>query len=343
MVDLSAFAIFDITGPGALDVVQKVAVSQMDHPVGKATYTLLLNVRGGIRSDLIIVRTGKNAFRVITGGGHGGVDKKWFEDHLPEDGTAQLHDRTSALCTVGVWGPSARALVESVTEDDISDATFPYATARAFRIQDIPVWALRMSYVGEHGWEIYTDAEHGQKLWDILWEAGQKHRVVPVGIGVYGTTARLEKGYRLYGAELDTEYTPVEVGMALPKVKKQDFIGKEAYLKIREQDPVTVLCTLTVDDHTASNGEKRYIVGHAPILTEDGGPIIDAENRRSFVTSAGAGPCVGKFILMAYLPPEYAKVGTKLKVEYFAEQFPVTVEAVGPTPLFDPENQRMKG
>jgi glycine cleavage system aminomethyltransferase T len=244
---------------------------------------------------------------------------------------------------VGVWGPAARELVESVTEDDISNAAFPYATAKAFRIQNIPVWALRMSYVGEYGWEIYTAAEHGQKLWDILWRAGQKHRVVPVGIGVYGTTARLEKCNRLYGGDLDTEYNPVEAGLALPKVKAQDFIGKAAFLKARDTDPAAVLCTLTVDDHTASNGEKRYIVGHVPVLTEDGKPITDAKNRRSYVTSAGAGPCVGKFILMAYLPPEHAKVGNRLKVEYFAEQYPVTVEAVGLTPLFDPENQRMKG
>jgi glycine cleavage system aminomethyltransferase T/glycine/D-amino acid oxidase-like deaminating enzyme len=343
MVDLSAFAIFDITGPGALGVVQKVAVSQMDNAVGKSTYTLLLNVKGTIKSDLVIVRTGKDSFRIITGGGHGGVDKKWFTDNLPEDGSAQLHDQTSALCTVGVWGPSAKALVESVTENDISSESFPYGTAKSFLIKDIPVWAIRVSYVGEYGWEIYTSTEHGAKLWDILWEAGQEHRVVPVGIGVYGTTARLEKGYRLYGNELDTEFNPVEAGLALPKVKKQDFIGKEAYLKARDEEADTLLCTLTVEDHTTSTGEKRYMLGHVPILTEAGEPIVDAKNRRSYVTSAGNGPCVGKYILMAYLPPEYAKVGTNLKVEYMMEHFPVTVAAVGATALYDPENKRMKG
>ncbi len=343
MVDLSAFAIFDVSGPGALDTVQRVAVSQMDVPVGKATYTLLLNVHGGIRSDLVIARTGRESFRIITGGGHGGVDKKWFIDNLPEDGSAQLHDQTSALCTVGLWGPSAREVLASVTEDDVSDAGFPFAYTKALRIKEIPVWALRISYVGELGWEIYTAAEHGEKLWDILWEAGQAHRVVPVGIGVYGTTARLEKGYRLFGNELDTEFNPVEAGMALPRVKAQDFIGKAAYLKARETDPAAVLCTLTVDDHTAANGEKRYMVSHVPVLTPDGEPLEDARKRRSYATSVGAGPSVGKFILMAYLPPSYATVGTSLKVEYFGDHFPVTVAAVGPTPLFDPENQRMKG
>lgn len=343
MVDLSAFAIFDICGPGALGTVQQVAVSQMDVPVGKAVYTLLLNNHGGIRSDVVVVRTGHQTFRVITGGGHGGVDKKWFEDNLPEDGSSQLHDHTSALCTVGVWGPSARDLLAAVTEDDVSEAGFPYATAKKLQIGEIPVWALRLSYAGELGWEIYTNAEHGKKLWDILWAAGQPHEVVPVGIGVYGTTARLEKGYRLYGNDLDTEYTPVEAGMALPKVKPQDFIGKTAYLEARQTDPAAVLCTLTVDDHMSSMGERRYMVGHVPVLAADGTPLVDAKNRRSYVTSAGAGPSVGKFILMAYLPPAQATVGNRLKVEYFTERFPVTVAAVGPTPLFDPENKRMKG
>ena len=262
--------------------------------------------------------------------------------HLPEDGSAQLHDRTSALCTIGLWGPAARDLLASVTDDDVSNGGFSYATARRLRIGEIPVWALRISYVGELGWEIYADMEHGRKLWDTLWEAGQAHRVVPVGIGVYGTTARLEKGYRLYGNDLETDFNPVEAGMALPRVKKQDFVGKAAYLNARGSKPAAVLCTLTVDDHTAADGKKRYMVGNVPVLTPDGSPIVDAQNRRSYATSAGAGPSVGKFILMAYLPPEQAVVGTSLQVEYFTESFPVTVAAVGPTPLYDPENARLK-
>jgi glycine cleavage system aminomethyltransferase T len=311
--------------------------------VGKAVYTLLLNNFGGIRSDLIIVRTGENGFRVITGGGHGGVDKKWFMDNLPEDGSVRLDDQTSALCTVGVWGPSARDFVQSVTENDLSGSAFPFGTVREITIGAVPVWALRISYVGELGWELYCPFESGCRLWDILWEAGRKYDVIPAGIGVYGTTARLEKSYRLYGNELDTEYNAVEAGMALPKVKPQDFIGKEAYLEVRDREPAAVLCTLSVDDHTSSSGEKRYMTGHCPVLTSDGAPIEDQKGRRSFTTSAGAGPSLGKFILMAYLPPEHAEAGNHLKVEYFGETYPVTVEVVGSKPLFDPKNERMKG
>ena len=184
--------------------------------------------------------------------------------------------------------------------------------------------------------------EHGLKLWDTLWQAGRQYDIVPAGIGVYGTTGRLEKGYRLMSAELESEYNPTEAGLARPKVKRADFIGKEAYLKARQEDPAAILCTLTVDDHTSASGVKRYMHGREPIVTNDGDVIVDSHGRSSYVTSAGAGPSLGKFILMAYLPPEYANEGTKLAVEYMAERYPVTVARVGSRPLFDPDNERMK-
>ncbi|MEK7326412.1 MAG: glycine cleavage T C-terminal barrel domain-containing protein [Chloroflexota bacterium] len=196
--------------------------------------------------------------------------------------------------------------------------------------------------MGELGWEIYAPMEQAGRLWDILWEAGQPFNAAPVGIGVYGTTARLEKSYRLYGAELELEYNLVEAGLARPQVKPQDFVGKEAYLKQRAGQPAATLCTLTVDDNTSKSGFKRYMQGREPILTPDGKPIVDAHGRGSYVTSAGSGPSIGKTILMSYLPPQYAKVGTQLAVEYFNEHYPVTVAAVGPAPVFDPKNERMK-
>ncbi len=344
MVDLSAFAIFDVTGPGALDYIQKMAVAQMDVPVGRVVYTSLLNVAGGIKADLTIMRLGAQHFRVVTGAFDGMRDKKWFTDHLPADGSAQLADQTSAWATLGVWGPRARALVQSATEHDMSNAAFPYGTCQWVDFRPVRALASRISYVGELGWEIYVPFEQGARLWDLLWDAGQKFGVAPVGIGVYATTARLEKCYRAYGNELEQEWNLVETGMARPSVKPQDFIGKEAYLKQRAAaGPAAILCSLTVDDNTSSSGFKRYMMGREPILTAEGEPIEDAHGRRSYVTSAGSGPSIGKTILMTYLPPEYAKAGAKLKVEYFGEHYPVTVAAAGPTPLFDPENKRMKG
>lgn len=204
------------------------------------------------------------------------------------------------------------------------------------------VLASRISYVGDLGWELYVPIEQGARLWDLVREAGEPHGIVPAGIGVYGTTGRLEKCYRAYGTELESEYTVVEADMAWGKVKDEDFVGKEAHVRHREEEPAAILCTLTVDDHMSSTGVKRCMLGREPVLTRDGAPLVDRKGRRSYVTSAGAGPSLGKHILLAYLPPEHANVGEQLAVEYLGEQYPVTVEVVGSAPIFDPENARVR-
>ena len=196
--------------------------------------------------------------------------------------------------------------------------------------------------MGDLGWELYVPIEQGARLWDLVWEAGQPHGLVAAGIGVYGTTGRLEKCYRAFGTELESEYTAVEAGMAGPRVKDDDFVGREAHLRHREEESSAILCTLTVDEHTSSTGMKRYMLGREPILARDGAPLTDRKGRRSYVTSAGAGPSLGKHILLAYLPPERATVGVELAVEYMGEQYPVTVDVVGSTPIFDPENSRIR-
>ena len=340
--DLSAFAIFDIVGPGALESVQCTALRQMDVPVGRVVYTPVLSPSGGFKSDLTIMRLGDEHFRVVTGGAHGMSDRKWFGDHLAASGTAQIADLTSAMTTVGLWGPRARDILSGATSDDISNEGFKFGTCRTIEIGTLRVLASRISYVGDLGWELYVPMEQGLKLWDTLWESGRPHGLAPCGIGVYGTTGRLEKSYRAHGAELETEFNVVEAGMTSPRVKGEDFVGKAAHLRQREEEPATVMCTLTVDDHTSKSGEKRYMLGKEPILTRAGKPLVDRRGRRSYVTSAGAGPSIGKHILMAYLPPEHAVPGAELAVEYMGERYPVTVAAAGPTPVFDPENLRVR-
>jgi glycine cleavage system aminomethyltransferase T/glycine/D-amino acid oxidase-like deaminating enzyme len=340
--DLSAFAIFDIVGPGALESVQCTALRQMDVPVGRVVYTPVLSPSGGFKSDLTIMRLGDEHFRVVTGGAHGMSDRKWFGDHLAASGTAQIADLTSAMTTIGLWGPRARAILSGATGDDVSNEGFKFGTCRTIEIGTLRVLASRISYVGDLGWELYVPIEQGLKLWDTLWESGRPHGLAPCGIGVYGTTGRLEKSYRAHGAELETEYNVVEAGMTSPRVKNEDFVGKAAHLRHREEEPATIMSTLTVDDHTSKSGEKRYMLGKEPILTRAGKPLVDRRGRRSYVTSAGAGPSIGKHILMSYLPPEHAVPGTELAVEYMGERYPVTVAVAGPTPVFDPENLRVR-
>jgi len=340
LVDLSAFAVFDITGPAALDAVQSLVVAQADVRRGRVIYTSLLDDNGMFKADLTVMRLGAEHFRVVTGGATGMAEKKWFTDHLPPG--AQLADLTSAWTTLGIWGPRARDVLQPVTLGDLSHEAFGFGTCREVEMGGVTVLASRISYVGELGWELYVPMEQGARVWDTVWDAGQPHGLVPVGIGVYGTTGRLEKGYRAFGNELTPEYNLVEAGMIRPRVKAQPFIGKEAYLAQRDSPPTAVLCTLTVDDHASADGQLRYMLGGEPILSPGGERLVDSGGRPSYVTSAGAGPSVGKHLLMAYLPPQQAHEGTRLLVECFGEQYPVTVAVAGSTPLFDPENSRVR-
>ena len=221
------------------------------------------------------------------------------------------------------------------------EAFAPY-TAQEVTIGEVDAWAMRLSYVGELGWEIYAPMGQGQRLWNTIAEAGEEYDIRPVGMGVYGATGRLEKGYRLYGHELELDYNPAEAGLTFHGVKDADFIGKEAYAEAIEEDNAATLCTLSVDDHLSSDGERRFMLGNEPIMNEEGDVLVDEEGRRSYVTSAGTGPSVGKHLLLGYVPQEYAEEGQSLQVEYMGDTYPVTVDVVGSRPLFDPENERIR-
>lgn len=343
VIDLTTFAIFDVAGPGALAYLEGLCVNRIDGPIGRTVYTPIIDENGGIVADLTVMHVGRDLYRVVTGGGMGMRDLKLFRDRLPADGSAQLADVTSAWTTIGLWGPRARDILASVTSADVSNGAFPFGTCRNLDIDGVAVLANRLSYVGELGWELFAPMELGAHLWDTLWEAGRPHGMIAAGMSVVFSSARLEKGYRAYGTELDLDHSLVEAGLARPGVKSADFIGKAAYLRQRSEPPVALLCTLTVDDHASASGVARYMLGREPILTRDGRPVEDARGRRSYVTSAGAGPSVGKHLLMAYLPVELAVEGTPLAVQYMGERYPVTVAVAGTTPLFDPRDERLRG
>jgi glycine cleavage system aminomethyltransferase T/glycine/D-amino acid oxidase-like deaminating enzyme len=342
LIENPAFAVFEVDGPAALSFMQWMAVGEMDVPVGRLVYTQLLNEAGGIKADVTVMRLAGRRFRIVDAGFAGMSDRKWLVDHLPADGSAQLADATSAWSMVALWGPRARDVLASVTDDDVSNAGFPFATCRAIDVGSLRVVAARISYAGELGWEVHVPMEEGARLWDLLWDAGQAHGMVAVGLGAYGTTLRLEKGYRLMGRELELDRNLVEAGLARTVVKNADFVGREAYLSQRAARPAARLCTLTVDDHASPAGVRRFMLGGEPVTLPDGRPLVDARGHRSFVTTAGSGPSVGKHLLMAYLPTEVAVVGARLAVEYVGDRYPVTVAAVGAAALFDPRSERMR-
>jgi glycine cleavage system aminomethyltransferase T/glycine/D-amino acid oxidase-like deaminating enzyme len=346
VVDLSAFQVYELSGPGAVEFADYLAVNKVDKPVGSSVYTPWLNPDGGFHSDLTMMRTGDDTVQIVTGVFDGGRDKFWVRKHLPADGSVTFTDKTMDVTTLGLWGPNAPAVLGQLTGHDLTQSGSPYGSYLDAELAvgggTIAVKLFRISYVGDTGWEIYTDWGNGPALWDALFEAGESHGIRPTGGGVYGSSGRVEKGYRLMGAELESEYNPVEAGLARPKVKAADFIGKEAYLQARDGEPAAKMCTLTVEDLTDSQGRKRYPQGgNEPILTADGQRIADSHGRVSRVTTASPGPSVGKHLLMAYLPPELAVIGTDLQVMYWNEHFPVKVAAIEGS-VFDPDDTRLK-
>ena len=228
--------------------MQGVAVRQMDVPIGRVVYTPILTPGGGFKADLTIMRLGDEVFRVVTGGAHGMADRKWFTDHLPADGSAQLADQTSAWTTLGLWGPRARDILGSVTRDDVSDAAFPYLTARAITVGSVPVYALRVTYVGELGWELYAHTEYGLSLWRTLWAAGVPHGLVAGGYRAIDAL-RLEKGYRVWSSDITPDETPFEAGLgfAVALDKEAEFIGRDALVAAKAAGPRKRLRCLVID------------------------------------------------------------------------------------------------
>ena len=324
LFDLTPFAKIEVTGPGALGALQRLASNEMDNPVGSITYTPMLTRRGGIKCDLTVTRLGTERFLVVTAGSTGPHDLDWIRSHLPEDGSVSVADVSAEQCCVGLWGPNARDVLRRVCEDDVSNAGFPYLTAKPITVAGVPALALRISYVGELGWEIYAPTEQGRTLWDALWEAGRPLGLIAAGGGAFDSL-RLEKGYRLWGNDIHTEYNPFEADLGFAvKLRKGEFIGRQALSEARAQGLTRRLCCMTLDD------PGRVVMGKEPIL--DGDRVL------GYVTSANYGHSIGRGIVYGYLPTGPAAAGTRVDVLYFGERLTATVAN---DPLYDPDGSRL--
>ena len=354
MINLSHFAIMDIKGSDAERMLEYLSVAKVgdNTPEGRVIYTNFLDEDGGVHADLTISRMGNDYYRVVTGGADGNRDwvtlRNYRDDHGLE---ADINIRTHDIATLGLWGPHAeRALGHFIDPGEINIGNFPFVTAKELTLKlphgkTIEVWAARISYVGESGWEIYlnNDSEEGLALYDALLEVG----VVPVGIETYANSRRLEKSFRLQGADLETEYNACESAVERPQVKVADFHGKSAHLAHRAEEPSAILCTMTLDDLNVSGNGARYPVGISPILDAETGEVpIDSKGRRSYSTSMSYCPSIKKHVVMGYLPKDLAIPGKPLALEYFNENgdgiYPMTVQIVGKGSLYDPENKRVR-
>ena len=325
LFDETSFAKIEISGPGALRFLQALCDNDLDHPVGSITYTQMLNQRGGIECDFTVTRLGEARFFIVTGTAFGNHDLAWMRRHQPTDGSVLIEDVTSSRACLGIWGPRARDIVQPLTDTDLSTAAFPYLTARSLAVGMVPCLALRVTYVGELGWELYCPTEYGMQLWDTLWKAGTPFGMVAGGYRAI-ESMRLEKGYRVWSTDITPDDNPYEAGLgfAVRLNKSIDFIGKSALAKAKEDGIRRRLRPLILAD---------------PASITFGGEPVKVDGRvAGRVTSGGFGYTIERSIAYAYLPLA-CKPGSQAEVQVFSRWVPATVAS---EPLYDPAGERIR-
>jgi glycine cleavage system T protein len=327
LFDETSFAKIEVRGRGALQLLQRLCDNDMDRPAGSITYTQMLNQRGGIECDFTVTRLDEDRFFIVTGTAFGNHDLAWLRKHLPDDGSVLVEDVTAARACLGIWGPRARDIVQPLADRDLSGA-FPYLTAQPIAVGMVPCLALRVTYVGELGWELYCPTEYGLRLWDTLWEAGKQFGLVAAGYRAI-ESMRLEKGYRVWSSDITPEDNPYEAGLgfAVRLNKDSEFIGKAALIKAKDDGITRRLRPLLLEDPDA------IVFGGEPVRLTQSANIVGR------VTSGGFGYTIGRSIAYAYVPPECGP-GSTLEVQVFGRWVPAVVAK---EPLYDPAGERIRG
>ena len=322
LFDESSFAKLDVTGPGAASFLERLCANGVARRVGAVTYTQLLNPRGGVECDLTVTRLAEDRFRLVTGTAFGNHDGAWIRQHLVDD-TVVVEDVTSKYACFALWGPRARDILQPLTESDISHEAFGYMSAKEINVGAVPCLAVRVTFVGELGWELYCPSEYAVGLWDSLMAAGEPRGLVPGGYRAI-ESLRLEKGYRVWGSDVTTTDSPFEAGLGFAvKMTKGEFIGREALERAGE--PTRRLACLVLDE------PRSVVLGSEPVRFE-GRPL-------GRVTSGGYGYSLASSIAYAYLPSELVEPGTRVSVGVFGRDVGAEVRA---EPLFDPGNEKVR-
>lgn len=326
LFDESSFSKLEISGPRAAECMEFLCDNSVARGVGKVTYTQMLNRRGGVESDFTVTQREENSFLVVTGTAFGSHDGGWIRRNLPATGGVSVRDVTGAYSCYGLWGPKARDILSQLTSADLSNSGFPYLRAQEITVGDVPVLALRVTFVGELGWELYCSTEYGARLWEALYEAGRPQGMV---IGGYRAidSLRLEKGYRVWGSDVTPDETPYEAGLdfCVRWDKKGGFLGRDALVEEHEVGPSRRLSCLALADL------KAVVLGNEPVKLD--GEIVGR------VTSGGLGYSIQTSIAYAYLPVRDANTGTKVEIYIFGEWIGATVVSA---PLFDPKSERVR-
>jgi 4-methylaminobutanoate oxidase (formaldehyde-forming) len=318
LFDESSFSKIEVAGPGAAEFLESMCDNRVARDVGRITYTQMLNRRGGIECDFTVTRVEEELFCIVTGTAFGNHDLSWIRRHAPDDGSVRVGDVTARWACFALWGPRARDVLAPLTPDPLE---FPYMSMRDIAVGDVPVCALRVTFVGELGWELYCPTEYGLGLWRALWEAGQPHGLAAGGYRAIDTL-RLEKGYRVWAADITPDETPHEAGLGFCVRDDKDFVGRDA---LAAREPGHRLRCLVLED------PRSVALGNEPVRV--GGEVVGR------VTSAGYGYTVERSIAYAYLPAEH-DAGTAVEVDIFGRWVPGEVAR---EPLYDPEGERVRG
>ena len=322
MFDMTTFTSIAVEGDGAGEFLQRMCSNDVAIEDGQVRYSLLLNEGGHILADVTVVRLGREEYMVTTGGGNSpGIHGGWLADHAPE--TVSVTVEEGARSTIGLWGPKARLLLQRCTDADVTDEGFGYFRAKRIYVGEVPVVALRVSYVGELGWELWAPSEYGRRLWETLSEAGRDLDVRPMGGGAL-ESMRLEKGFRLWGTDIDTDSNPYEAGLPFAVDTDTDFVGKEALQAVREDGVDSRIVPLTLDDSTD--------------IMLSGRPVTADGEARGYVQAGDYGYSIGESVAYTYLPDEYAEAGTPVQIRCEGETYDATVRD---EPLFDAEREKI--
>jgi glycine cleavage system aminomethyltransferase T len=323
LIDQTSFAKFEISGEGALGAMNRIAANDLSGPAGKAVYTQLCNERGGIEADVTIVHLRDDLLYMITGSGFGLRDSTWVRRHLPKDGRIELREVTNAWATINLCGPRSRHILQSVTDDDVSNAAFPYLCAAVIGLGHASVGAVRIGYVGELGYELYVPQEYAAHVYETLSEAGRGEGILDAGYRAIDS-CRMEKGYLYWSGDISPDYNPYEAGLGFAvSLDKGPFVGRDALIKIKDAGVRRRLSSFTVE-------------GFAPF--HGGEAIYRAEQLVGWTTSAGFGHTLSKTIAFGYVPVEIA--GEKhFEIEAFGSRYPALR---GPRCLYDPGMERLK-
>lgn len=326
VLDQTSFAKYVVRGPGATAWLDRICANRLPKEPGRMALTQLLTEKGGIETDVTVTLLDDGSYYVVSAAATETHDLAWLQLHQPEDGSVEIENVTARTGVLTIAGPRSRELLQRLSRDDLSNEAFRFFRARSLHVAKAPVLALRVSYVGELGWELHHPIEHQKVLYDALFTAGADLGIVDFGYRALDSM-RLEKAYRLWGADMSADWSPLQAGLErFVAWDKGDFIGRDALLREREQGSTHSLACLVVAavDADAHAYEPVWAPGHDT-------PV-------AYVSAGGYGHTIGKSLALAYLPAAHAAVGTRLEVTIHGRRLPAVVSE---QPLLDPKGERL--